>query len=126
MTCVLEILSIHELIRRKINLLKELEKIEKELLIRNINLDQTVSNDLDQTVSNNLDQTVSNDLDQTVSNDLDQTVSNDLDQTVSNSIINKDVLNTKKKITIKKMSINKIEPKIDDTKKIKIKVNIKK
>jgi hypothetical protein len=110
MTCVLEILSIHELIRRKINLLKELEKIEKELLIRNINLDQTVSNDLDQTVSN----------------DLDQTVSNDLDQTVSNSIINKDVLNTKKKITIKKMSINKIEPKIDDTKKIKIKVNIKK
>jgi len=115
MTCVLEILSIHELMRRKINLLKQLEKIEKELLIRNINLDEYVFNNINDN-SNNLDENVFNN----INDNLNKLISNSMTYDVSNSIINKDVLNTKK------IFINNIEPKIDNIKKIKIKVNIKK
>ena len=40
MTCVLDILSIDELYMRKENLLKQLQKVENEIIKRNIKLEE--------------------------------------------------------------------------------------
>lgn len=152
MTCVLEILSIHELIKRKTYLLKQLEKIEKELIIRDINLNELILNNIpnnlddesaskilldDESASKNVSKSIYGILnDESESKILldDESLSKNVSKSISNILVNesvsntlhKEVLNTKKKITIKKLFINDLETKIDDTKKIKIKVNIKK
>jgi hypothetical protein len=85
MTCVLEILSIPDLIKRKINLLKQLKKVEEELLIRNTE----ISNDLDSTTSNDFN----NNQELLLNNNLDIFI----DQNLTNNNIKKIKINVKKK-----------------------------
>lgn len=83
MTCVLEILSIPDLIKRKINLLKQLKKVEEELLIRNTE----ISNDLESPISNDFN------------NNLDTFTIKKIsaDQNLTNNNIKKIKINVKKK-----------------------------
>lgn len=66
MSCVLEILSYDQLLARKLNLLKQLEKVDNELLKRNLNdhfkTDENIIEDnIDENIIENKTQDIDND-----------------------------------------------------------------
>jgi len=141
MSCVLELLSLNELLKRKEYLKKELQKVEfqinKNTLLNNdsetivLNNDSenvVLNNDSENVVLNNDSETIvlNNDSENVESNEtnklIKKNISIKLKKQVNNSILNSDI----KSIKIKKIinQINDIDKPIV-IRKIKIKVNVK-